>query len=97
MVVQFDLKVFLFGLLYIIKLIFVDLSLPQIDGIKACRQIKKAHPLLPILVITGELGRFSSEQAHEAGADDFISKPFNNEQLVSHVKHYLHLTSLNVT
>lgn len=63
-------------------LIILDLTLPKITGESVCKEIKKSNPELPIIILTAKnkstdvLGGFS------LGADDYISKPFELEELM---------------
>lgn len=76
-------------------LILLDINLPRMDGLTACRQIKKLSPTTPIIIITGELDPMLRFQAYDAGADDFLLKPFNPDQLITHIRYHLHLSSLD--
>jgi len=76
-------------------LILLDINLPRMNGFQACKLIKKINPVLPVIIITGELGAERRLKAYEAGADDFLEKPFSMDQLVSHIRYYLHLSSLD--
>ncbi len=64
-------------------LILLDVTMPGMDGFEVCRRLR-ADPHLaevPILLITALDGRRSRLQGIEAGADDFISKPFDRTEL----------------
>lgn len=59
--------------------ILLDLMMPGIDGVEVCRRLK-ADPVtrhIPVIIITGNSDRDSNLRALEAGADDFVSKPFD--------------------
>jgi DNA-binding response OmpR family regulator len=75
-------------------IVLLDISLPRIDGITACKIIKEKHPHLPIIIYTGLLDPAKKLAAYDAGADDFIMKPVSGDQIVSHIRHLLHLSSL---
>lgn len=70
-------------------LILLDVHLPDANGIELCRKFK-ADPALhhiPILILTGEAYTVENRvDGLEAGADDYIIKPFNNKELVSRIK-----------
>jgi PAS domain S-box-containing protein len=69
-------------------LVLLDVMMPGIDGFEVCRRIR-TNPMLsevPILMVTGLDDRESRLQAIQAGADDFISKPFDSTELRSRIR-----------
>ena len=56
-------------------LAIVDLGLPDIDGIEVIRRIRKWSPL-PIIVLSARAREQSKVEALDAGADDYVTKPF---------------------
>lgn len=69
-------------------LILLDIMMPEMDGFEVCRRLR-AHPLLaevPILMVTALSDRDHRLQSIEAGADDFISKPFDSVELRTRVR-----------
>lgn len=66
-------------------LAILDLSLPGVDGIELLRAVKEAKPDLPVVIITGYASLDTAIQAMKLGAYDYITKPFNldNVQLVA--------------
>jgi two-component system cell cycle sensor histidine kinase/response regulator CckA len=69
-------------------LILLDVMMPDIDGFEVCRRLR-ADPLLaevPIVMITALNDRDSRLKGIEAGADDFISKPFSQAELQARVR-----------
>jgi PAS domain S-box-containing protein len=74
-------------------LILLDVIMPDIDGFEVCRRLR-ADPLLaevPIIMITALHDRASRLQGIEAGADDFISKPFDQAELQARVRTIIRL------
>jgi DNA-binding response OmpR family regulator len=63
--------------------IFVDLMLPQIDGLNVLRLLKKVLPAggARLIAISGRSNRLNQAQALSAGADMFLSKPVNMTEL----------------
>ncbi|MCA9752872.1 MAG: response regulator [bacterium] len=58
-----------------VDLVITDLNMPQMDGMELMKQVKAAHPGLPVIVITG-YGTFNTEkQVLSNGADGYIPKP----------------------
>lgn len=80
--------------------ILLDVMLPQIDGFEVCRQIRAVPSLMevPIIMITALDDRQSKLEGLRAGADDFITKPFDALELLARVQtitrlnRYRHLT-----
>ncbi|MBN1177679.1 MAG: response regulator [Anaerolineae bacterium] len=69
-------------------LILLDVMMPGMDGFEVCRRLR-AHPLLaevPIIMITALDDRDSRLQGIAAGADDFVTKPFDSVELRARVK-----------
>jgi signal transduction histidine kinase len=74
-------------------LILLDVKMPGMDGFEVCRRLR-ANPLLaevPVLMITALYDRDSRLQGIEAGADDFIGKPFDESELQARVRAILRL------
>lgn len=66
-----------------IDFIFTDIVLPGIDGLELTRRIKALRPSTKVIVMTGYSGDFSYDKAIEAGASDFIKKPFTLKELTA--------------
>ena len=66
------------------KLVLLDLVLPGLDGIEICRRIRQTGPECPytyVIVLTSRDGKQDMLEALEAGADDYIAKPFDEMEL----------------
>ncbi|HKW97003.1 MAG TPA: diguanylate cyclase [Bryobacteraceae bacterium] len=74
-------------------LVLMDLMMPEIDGIAACREIKRDPQFtdLPVIMVTAEESTESLKEAFEAGAMDYVTKPVNKVELVARVKSALRL------
>ncbi len=74
-------------------IILLDIKLPKMDGFQVCERIKKNHysHFIPIIMITALKDLKSKIRSLEAGADDFISKPFENIELLTRVKSLLRI------
>lgn len=71
----------------------VDVQLPGLNGFGLCRQLKQ-DPLtadMPVIVVTAKRGIEDLEQGFEAGATDYVRKPFNPRELVARVRNAVEL------
>ena len=68
-----------------IELILLDIMMPQIDGIDACMRIRKDKNM-PIIMISAKSEDMDKIHGSTAGADDYITKPFNPLELIARVK-----------
>ena len=66
--------------------VILDVSMPHIDGLTACRMIREKHRHLPILMLTARHEVSDRVAGLDAGADDYVVKPFALEELSAHVK-----------
>lgn len=66
-------------------LILLDLMLPGMDGLEACRTIRRTSDV-PIIMLTARSEDVDKIVGLEVGADDYITKPFNPRELVARVK-----------
>ena len=69
-----------------IKMIFTDLRLPDGDGINFLKQVKGKFPNLPVVVMTSYAEVSTAVEAMKLGAFDYISKPFQQEDVLSVIK-----------
>lgn len=63
-------------------IVLTDIRMPDIDGFKVIRDIRKFKPAIPIVIITGYATVSSAVQAMKLGATHFIEKPFTPDQLI---------------
>ena len=64
----------------------LDLRMPEISGLDVQKILSKGDEYLPIIFVSGQADVASSVQAMKAGAIDFITKPFNDVELISAVQ-----------
>jgi two-component system KDP operon response regulator KdpE len=67
------------------ELIVLDLGLPDLSGESACRKLRE-ETLVPIVVLTARHGATETVQLLNAGADDYVTKPFSAPVLVARVQ-----------
>lgn len=67
-------------------LIILDVMLPKLDGISLCRQLRTDGWQMPILLLTGCDRSHDKAVGLDAGADDYVVKPFDTEELVARVR-----------
>ena len=66
-------------------LVLLDVMLPGMTGIDVCREIRK-ESMVPIVMLTAKGDTHDVVLGLEAGADDYMVKPFNNSELVARIK-----------
>ena len=64
----------------------LDLQLPDLDGLQVCRRIREAGDDTPILMLTARHGIDDRVQGLDAGADDYLVKPFALEELLARLR-----------
>ncbi len=75
-----------FGSEYPIDVAVVDVGLPKLSGIEMLQQLRAAGKTFPVLILTAR-GRWQDKVAGlDAGADDYLVKPFHIEELVARIK-----------
>jgi two-component system, OmpR family, alkaline phosphatase synthesis response regulator PhoP len=67
------------------NLIILDVMLPEINGITVCETIRLQHPDLPILILSAKNSSADRILGLKKGADDYLTKPFNLEELLLRV------------
>ena len=69
-----------------VDLCVVDVMMPHVDGVEFAQAVRRYYPELPLLMLTakGQLG--DKVRGFEAGADDYLVKPFDGPELVARVK-----------
>jgi len=72
-------------------LIILDIMLPKLDGYKVCRQLKsdERYKKIPILMLTARAQQKDRIVGTEAGADEYITKPFDLAAFIEKIKTYL--------
>ena len=63
--------------------VLLDVNMPGMGGVVACRQIRSRFPALPIVMLTVRDAQEDKIGAFEAGADDYVTKPFHMRELTA--------------
>ena len=78
------------------SLVLLDLMLPGIDGVEVCRQIRRLSDV-PVIMLTARTDTEDVVAGLEAGADDYVTKPFQTTELLARVRARLRHLSTAVT
>ena len=80
-----------------IDLVLLDILMPVMDGFEVCRQIKEDQMLrnIPVILITVSTAKKDRIRGIEAGADEFLSKPFDQTEALARIKILLKVKKLN--
>jgi DNA-binding response OmpR family regulator len=71
------------------ELVILDLGLPDMDGIDVCRKLRHARPELAILILSARDQELDIVAGLDAGADDYLVKPFRLSELLARVRAHL--------
>src|ERR1700683_1041110 len=66
--------------------VLLDINMPGMGGLETCRRMRKKPPPLPILMLTVRDGERDKIEALDAGADDYITKPFSIPELAARLR-----------
>lgn len=66
--------------------VLLDINMPGMGGVEVCRVMRKSSPLLPIVMLTVQGNEERKVAAFEAGADDYITKPFHLGELTARLR-----------
>jgi len=66
--------------------VLLDMNMPGMGGMTACREIRRLSPGLPILMLTIRDSQDDKVEALESGADDYVTKPFHMRELTARVR-----------
>ncbi|HRE00377.1 MAG TPA: response regulator, partial [Ilumatobacteraceae bacterium] len=67
-------------------LVLLDLSLPDVDGLDVCRRLRAEVPAIPIVMLTARNEEVDIVVGLDAGADDYITKPFRVAELTARIR-----------
>ena len=69
-----------------IDLIVLDIGLPRLDGLEVCRRIRSSGQAVPVLILTARADEVDTVIGLDAGADDYVTKPFRLAELLARVR-----------
>ena len=78
-------------------LILLDVMMPKMDGFTVCKNIRIAHPNVPILMLTAKGSIEDKTQGFDCGADDYLSKPFEIQEVLLRIRALLRRVEPNKT
>ena len=67
-------------------LVLLDLGLPDVDGLEVCRRLRSRLPDLPVLMLTARAEEVDAVVGLDAGADDYVTKPFRLAELMARIR-----------
>src|SRR6202790_159220 len=78
-------------------LVLLDINMPGISGVEACQQIRALAPRMGIIMVTVRDAEEDKVQALEAGADDYVTKPFRFRELIARLGAVLRRTHTDIS
>jgi DNA-binding response OmpR family regulator len=66
--------------------VLLDLMLPDVNGYQVCEDLRRHDPFLPIIMLTARSQEADKIRGLEAGADDYVTKPFSVGELVARIR-----------
>ncbi|HEY4380808.1 MAG TPA: response regulator transcription factor [Acidobacteriaceae bacterium] len=66
--------------------VLLDINMPGMNGIETCKIMRRLHPRVPILMLTVRDAEDDKVDAFDAGADDYITKPFQLRELIARIR-----------
>ncbi|MGC1567483.1 MAG: response regulator transcription factor, partial [Trebonia sp.] len=69
-----------------VDLILLDIGLPDLDGLEVCRRVRAGGYAVPVLILTARADEVDTVVGLDAGADDYVTKPFRLAELLARVR-----------
>jgi two-component system response regulator VicR len=73
------------------ELVLLDIMMPKMDGFEVCKKIRERSQI-PIIMLTARVEEVDKVLGLELGADDYVTKPFSNRELMARIKANLRRT-----
>lgn len=96
-VVQDGEQGWLYGSTFEYDLVILDIMLPKVDGLCLCHRFRAEGYIFPILLLTAQAGSTAKVRGLDAGADDYVVKPFDAAELTARIRALLRRGSANLT
>lgn len=77
-----------------VDLVVLDVSMPHVDGLEVCRRLRRDGDRTPVLMLTARHTIGDRVEGLDAGADDYLVKPFSLEELLARIRALLRRTSV---
>jgi len=79
-------------------IVLLDIMMPKMSGFEVCRIIRETHPAnqLPIIMLTAKNQVADLVEGLQAGANDYLTKPFSKGELITRIKTQIHLARINI-
>ena len=68
-----------------INLVLLDIKMPKQNGIEITKEIKRLHPHIKVIIVTGYGSMEIAQEVTNAGADDYIIKPFESKEILKKI------------
>jgi len=68
------------------EIVILDIGLPDIDGLTVLKRVRNTHPELPVLLLTARTSLDDKVAGLDSGADDYLPKPFDMEELLARLR-----------
>src|SRR3954449_12371392 len=66
--------------------VLLDLMLPDTNGFKVCEELRRSDPFVPIIMLTARGQEVDKIRGLDAGADDYVTKPFSVGELIARIR-----------
>ncbi|AHI55314.1 response regulator transcription factor [Listeria ivanovii] len=69
-----------------VHLAVIDVMMPKMDGFELCQKMRTSYPEIPIIMLTAKDALIDKSRGFEVGTDDYLTKPFEPEELVFRIR-----------
>jgi DNA-binding response OmpR family regulator len=73
--------------------VLLDLMLPDVNGYQVCEELRRSDPFVPIIMLTARSQEVDKIRGLDAGADDYVTKPFSVGELIARIRAIFRRTS----